>query len=237
MQSSHDIKKQMQDCLSEHAIYSRNNDYMPFKDLLILGCSKAPSFIYSLTLSFHVAVEKEDDYDTIWSLWSLLAPELHKIALNDVNDRYTGLQSDLNQLLRGMLYADCPWQGHENEKNDMERGAHYILEFANQSASNSHVFEALASLMYQFHEVFFDKGIHLLASKFAGNSDLIAKQINTAYYLDMSIGRYLQIENRGTLSRKMYNACLELLTGIVETGSARAYYLREHLIRSRKIAT
>ena len=81
---------------------------MPFKDLLITGCSKAPSFIYSLTLSFHVAVEKEGDYDAIWSLWSLLAPEVHKIALNDVNSSYMGLQYDLNHLLRGMMYAVCP---------------------------------------------------------------------------------------------------------------------------------
>ncbi len=233
---NHDIKKQMQDCLSEHVIYSRNNNFVPFKELLVLGCSKAPRFIYSLTLSYHVAVEKEDDYDAIWTLWSLLAPEAHKIALNDVNDRYIGLQNDLNQLLRGMMYADCPWQGNENEESDMKRGAHYLLEFANESANNSHVFEALASLMYQFHGVFFDKGIHLLASKFADNSSLIARQVNTAYYLEMSIGRYLQIENRGTLKRKMYNSCLELLNGIVETGSARAYYLREHMIRSRKIS-
>ena len=33
------------------------------------------------------------------------------------------------------------------------------------------------------------------------------------------------------------NGCLELLNGIVETGSARAYYLGEHMIRSRKIST
>jgi hypothetical protein len=232
---NHVIKKQMQDCLSEHVIFSRNNNFMPFKDLLVLGCSKAPSFIYSLTLSYHVAVEKEDDYDAIWTLWSLLAPEAHKIALNDINDRYTGLQSDLNQLLRGMMYADCPWQGHVNEESDMKRGAHYLLEFANESANNSHVFEALASLMYQFHKVFFDKGVHLLASKFEVNPDLIGKQVNTAYYLEMSIGRYLQIENRGVLNRKMYNSCLELLNGVVETGSARAYYFREHMVRSRKI--
>ncbi|MGU5713452.1 hypothetical protein [Aeromonas caviae] len=160
---------------------------------------------------------------------------MHKIALNDVNSSYMGLQYDLNHLLRGMMYADCPWQGHENEENDMKRGAQYLLGFASESASNSHVFEALASLMYQFHAVFFDKGIHLLASKYAKDPSLIGKQINTAYYLEMSIGRYLQIENTGALSRKMYTSCLELLNGIVETGSARAYYLREHMIRSRKI--
>ncbi|MBP9759435.1 hypothetical protein KBD45_07110 [Candidatus Dojkabacteria bacterium] len=79
--------------------------------------------------------------------------------------------------------------------------------------------------------------IQILADKFTNNSDLIAKQINTIFYLEMSIGRYLQVENRGTLSRKVYQIRLVLLTGIVETGSVRAYYLREHLLRSRKIAT
>ncbi|WP_174855818.1 hypothetical protein [Vibrio taketomensis] len=46
------------------------------------------------------------------SALSLLAPEAHKIAMNDVNDSYVGLQNDLNQLLRGLMYADSPWQGH-----------------------------------------------------------------------------------------------------------------------------
>ncbi len=232
---NHDTKKQIQDCLSEHFILSRNDNFMPFRELLISGCSKAPSFIYSLTLSYHVAMEKENDYEAIWRLWSILAPEAHKIALNDVNDPYIGLKNDSNRLLRRLMYSDTPWQGHPNEERDMKIGAPYLLDFADQSANNSHVFEALASLMYNFHNVFFDKGIHLLASKFSVNSDLISKQINTAYYLEMSIGRYLQIENRGALNRKMYTSCLELLNGIVETGSARAYYFREQMIRSRKI--
>ena len=232
---NHEIKKQMQDCLSEHIVSSRSNRFMPFKDLLVLGCSKAPGFIYALTLSYHVAVEKRNDYDAIWTLWSLLEPEAHKIALNDVNDRYTGLQSDLNRLLRGMMYADCPWQGHENEEKDMERGAEYLLGFAKKSANNSHVFEALSSLIYNFYNVFFEEGIVILAEHYSANRHLIAKQVNTAFYIEMIIGKFLQIESRGTLSRRMYDICLLLLTGIVETGSARAYYLREELIRSRKI--
>lgn len=118
----------------------------------------------------------------------------------------------------------------------MERGFEHLLAFAKQSANNSHVFMALSSLIYNFYDLFFDKGIQILADKFTSNSELIAKQVNTAFYLEMSIGRYLQVENRGMLSRKMYQICLILLTGLVETGSARAYYLREHLIRSRKIA-
>ena len=234
---NHDVKKQIQDCLSEHIIHSRTNEFSPFTELLIEGCEKAPTFIYSLKLSFDVAMEKESDFESIWLLWSVLAPEAHKIALNDVDSRYMGHQTDLNRLLRGLLYVDCPWQGHENEEKDIGRGANHLLEFVRVSGNNSHVFEALASLMYQFHRVFFEEGIYILAEKYANNSELIARQVNTAYYLEMSIGRYLQILNRGVLSRKMYNACAELLTGVVETGSARAYYLRENLIRSRRVST
>lgn len=233
---NYEIIKQIRDCFSEHVISSRKNNFMPFKDLLVLGCSKAPGFIYLLTLSYRVAVEKEGDYDAIWALWCLLAPEAHKIALNDVNDRYIGLQNDLNKLLRGMMYADCPWQGHEDEERDMKRGAKYLLGFARQSAHNSHVFEALSSLIYNFYDVFFEEGIQILAEHFRVNRHIIAKQVNTAFYIEMVVGRFLQIENRGTLSRRMYDICLLLLTGIVETGSARAYYLREELIRSRKIS-
>ncbi|HID4038410.1 TPA: hypothetical protein ACXIYM_005309, partial [Klebsiella pneumoniae] len=109
--------------------------------------------------------------------------------------------------------------------------------FAKISGNNSHVFMALSSLIYHFHHIFFDEGIHILAEKLIMNSKLIDKQINTAFYLEMAIGRYLQIENRGILSRKMYNSCMTLLSGIVETGSARAYYLRENLIRSRRVFT
>lgn len=232
---NHETKMQIQDCFIEHLIHSKTKKIVPFKDLVVSGCLKAPSIINLAKLSFDVAAEKENDFDAIWSLWKIIEPELHKIALNDVNPSYRGLQSDLNKLLRRELYADIPWQGHESERKCMEKGVEYLLAFAKKSANNSHVFMALSSLTYHFYDLFFDKGIQILADKFTVNSELIAKQGNTAFYLEMSIGRYLQVENRGMLSRRMYQICLVLLTGLVETGSARAYYLREHLVRSRRI--
>lgn len=234
---NHDIKKQIQDCFVEQIIHTKNSGFILFKELLVSGCSKAPSVIYSVKLSFDVAMEKENDFEAIWSLWHLLAPELHKIALNDANEYYRDVQGDSNRLLRGELYADTRWQGHESDRKVMEQGAEHLLRFAEQSGNNSHVFEALSSLIYNFYDLFFDKGIQILADKFTNNPQLIQKQLNTTFYLEMSIGRYLQMENRGMLSLMMYQVCLRVLTGIVETGSARAYYLREHLVRSRKIAT
>ena len=231
----HDIKKQITNCFAEHFIHTRKTGFEPFKTLLLEGCTIAPRIVYMTKLLFHVAMEKVEDWESLWEFWLMLAPEAHRIALKDVSEQYSGLQSDLNQLLRGMLYANSRWQGHENEARDMAYGSVYMLDFAKTSGNNSHIFMALSSLIYHFHNIFFDEGIHILAEKFAMNSQLISKQINTAFYLEMAIGRYLQIENRGILSRKMYNSCMTLLSGIVETGSARAYYLRENLIRSRRV--
>lgn len=233
----HDIRKQITNCFAEHFIHTRKTGFGPFKTLLLEGCSTAPRIVYMTKLLFHIAMEKAEDLESLWEFWLMLAPEAHKIALKDVNEQYSGIQSDLNQLLRGMLYADTRWQGHENEARDIAYGSVHILDFAKISGNNSHVFMALSSLIYHFHHIFFDEGIHILAEKLIMNSKLIDKQINTAFYLEMAIGRYLQIENRGILSRKMYNSCMTLLSGIVETGSARAYYLRENLIRSRRVFT
>jgi hypothetical protein len=65
------------------------------------------------------------------------------------------------------------------------------------------------------------------------NTDLLSR--NTAFYLEMAIQRFLQSENTGSLPKKLHESCFILLNAIIETASSRAYYLREHLIRSRKI--
>lgn len=199
--------------------------------MLITGCNKAPKFI-DITLSYcQIMMQREDDFSSIWLLYSLLFPTLHKIALN--NDEQ---DNDLSKLLRDRLFLNASWNGHPSDKKLMEEGASYLLKFMKESANNSHVFEALSSLIYNFYDIFFEKGISILSEKLSNNPLLITKQINTAYYLEISITRYLQVEHKGDLKRNMYESCLNLLNGIVETGSARAYYLREHLVRSRKIS-
>ena len=93
----------------------------------------------------------------------------------------------------------------------------------------------LSALIYDFYDIFFSEGIYILAENLSNSPQLINRQGDTAFYLEMILGRYLQFEERGVLSRKMYDVCLFLLTSLVETGSARAYYLRENLVRSRRI--
>lgn len=232
----YEIKKQIQDCLAEHVVHSKHRNFEPVREVLRAGCSKAPTFTYLVKLAFDIAMEKKSDFDAIWTLWRVLAPGIHAIAATEVNDPYAGHQHDLNTLLRGMLYSDSHWQRHPSETACLQVGACDLLDFVRTSGHNSHVFEALSSLMYNFHELFFEDGIFILAEKFSADNAIISRQLNTAFYLEMSMARYLQIENRAALTRSMYNACLGLLTGLVETGSARAYYLRENLIRTRRIS-
>ncbi len=231
-----DIEISIKDCLVEQLIFDSNKNFDNFKNILISGCMKAPNFIHLIKLSFDVEMHKNSNYEAIWKFWKTIEPELTKIALTDTNIIYRR-DEDINELLRGFLHTDTRWEGLPSDRKCIEHGAKFLLNFANQNAKNIHVFESLASWIYNFFDLFFENGIQILAEYFNKNKELILKCSNTIFYLEMSIGRYLQVENRGVLSLKMYNICFSLLTGIIETGSARAYYLREQLIRSRKIAS
>lgn len=231
-----DSVKAVQDCLVAHVVHSREFEFEPVRDLLILGCSQAPTFIHLVKLSFDVEMEKSSDFDAIWALWQVLEPGLEVIAKTDVNSRYSGRESDLNRLLRSMLYLGFTDNGHPSNKLCLERGKNYLLSFARKNGQNSHVFESLCSLIYRYPEMFFADGINIAAEKYEKNPQIINMQVNSTYYLEMTIARYLQVDNRGPLPRKIHKSFLSLLTGVVETGSARAYYLRDNLVSARRIA-
>ena len=231
-----DSVKAIQDCLVAHVVHSRNFEFEHVRDLLIVGCSRAPAFTHLVKLSFDVEMEKSSDFDAIWALWKVLEPGLEAIAETDVNSRYSGRENDLNRLLRSMLYLGFSDNGHPSNKLCLERGKDHLLNFARKNGQNSHVFESLCSLMYRYPEMFFADGISIAAEKYEKDPRIINMQINSTYYLEMAIAKYLQIDNRGPLPRKLHKSFLSLLTGVVETGSARAYYLRDNLVSARRIA-
>lgn len=230
----YDVIIAIQNCFAEHVIASKNENFESVRELLLAGCQQAPSFTYLVKLKFDTVMEQQSDYEGMWQLWRLLEPQLHEIALKAVYTPYSGHQYDLNTFLRGMLYSDGVYQKHPNRIKAIETGSHYLFEFCKNTAKNSLVFESLCSLMYQFHELFFDKGIYVLAEEYKNNPGTLTPQGNAAYCLEMAIAKLFQLADK--LSPKMYEACLTLLTGIVETGSARAYYLRESLIRTRRVS-
>jgi hypothetical protein len=208
-----------------------------FADLLIEGCETAPEFVDYLQLSVAFVTENNNQKELYWTFWKELSKKVESIAIATANQdsRY---QSEKNsrKLIRGMLLADAPWQKLDYERQDIALGKDLILEVVENAGKNVNVFEALSSLMYHFPRVFFQSGVHILAKHQSevGGTRLLSG-VNTAFYLEGSIQRFLQIDETGPLTREMHQSCFTLLDALVETASSRAYYLREQLIHSRRI--
>ena len=48
--------------------------------------------------------------------------------------------------------------------------------------------------------------------------------LNSVFYLEKSIHRYLMVENTASLHREEHQACLILLNELVDVASSEAYY-------------
>lgn len=211
-----------------------------FSDYIIQlneGCNAAPDFVKHLVLYFAVKTENRQQEVVYWKLWGKLSDTMRTIAIDTAHkeqDRYG--RDKRTSLLRSILKADMPWKKVNEDVQLVESGKTQLINFCRDTAINPDVFEALTKLMYYFPNLFFDQGIHILALHQKAESSLrLLSGVNTTFYLEGSIQRFLQHEQTGSLPRKIHGSCLMLLNAVVETGSAQAYSLREHLIRSRRI--
>jgi len=221
---------------ANYLFHLHHSNFFPYLELMREGCDIAPSFMSHFILFVAMDAEKKDMKEVFWSLWKELSQKVQEIAIaisdHDSNyDRDNGME-----LVRRMLMADIPWKRRDFENQEIAYGKDLILEFVTKAGQNQEVFEALARLIYYFQSIFFESGISILAKlqKENGGSSLFTG-VNTAFYLESAIQRFLQVQNTGPVSRNLHQSCLILLDAIVETASSRAYYLREHLVRSRKI--
>ena len=216
---------------AKYLFYLQDSNFKDYVDQLRIGCKIAPNFVYYLVLCVAVEAERQGEKEVYWQLWKELSQEVQKIAIE-----FAGKGSEYRDLIRGMLKADIDWQKIDYETQDMTLGKDLLLEFVTNAGKNPDVFEALASLMYHFPSIFFESGVHILSKhqKDEGGTRLLSG-VNTAFYLERAIQGFLQVDRTGPLPRSLHESCFVLLNAIVETASSRAYYLREHLIRSRRI--
>ena len=222
---------------AKYLFHLHESGFENYIEQLRMGCETAPSFMNYLILCVAVEAEKEDKKEVYWQLWKELSHKVQEIAIQLAKfDADYRQRDNKRELIRGILHADAPWQKVDYEKQDIAFGKKIILEFVTNAGKNPDVFEALASLMYHFPSIFFEPGIHILSKhqKDEGGTGLLSG-VNTAFYIERSIQRFLQLEQTGPLQKNMHESCFILLDAIVETASSRAYYLREHLIRSRRI--
>ncbi|MBB3132260.1 energy-coupling factor transporter ATP-binding protein EcfA2 [Paenibacillus rhizosphaerae] len=208
-----------------------------FIEELRCGCDSAPEFMSSILLHIEYQSEKLGNKEIYWRLWKQLSDKVQGISLDIASKQGLGYRGDdRTKLIRNMLHVDLSWQKVDYESQDIALGKEAIIEFVKNTGVNSDVFEAMASLMYHFPSVFLDPGL-LIISKYqrdVGGTQLLSG-VNTTYYLLRCIQRFLLVDNTETISSEWYQACLILLDAIVEMASSEAYYLREHLIRSRRI--
>jgi energy-coupling factor transporter ATP-binding protein EcfA2 len=207
-----------------------------FREQLILGCDSSPQFISWLLLSIAVSTEKVDNKIIFWNFWNQLSDKVQEIALSIKDQKENKHRDKRNKLVGEMLFLDVPWQKTDYEKQDIGIGKEFILEFVSKAGENSDVFEAMASLMYHFPRIFLEQGLILLANhqNVIKGTKLFSK-VNTIYYLEISIQRFLLQEYTEYLSLKQHKSCHILLDALIETASSKAYFLREHLIKSRRI--
>ena len=216
---------------SQYLFCLHDSKFEDYIEQLRIGCKIAPSFVYYLVLCVAVEAERKGEKEVYWQLWKELWRKVQKIAIE-----VAAKDSEYRGLIRGMLKADIDWQKIDYETQDIALGKDLLLEFVTNAGKNPDVFEALASLMYHFPSIFFESGVHILSKhqKDEGGTRLLSG-VNTAFYLERAIQGFLQVDRTGPLPRSMHESCFVLLNAIVETASSRAYYLREHLIRSRRI--
>ena len=201
------------------------------------GCDKAPHLIKSVLLWVHLIAERTGKKDRYWWFWRQLSEPVQNIAVKIAKEKLTLRQVDeKRELIRHMLFADINNQNAGNERDNIEFGEDSIKQFVINAGINSDVFEAMSSLMYYYPEIFFESGLSILSKhqKEIAGTELLS--ISTVFYLEIALSHYLLFDNTALLSKEIYSACKVLLDAIVETGSSRAYYLREHLVRSRRVA-
>jgi hypothetical protein len=222
---------------SKYLFCLHNSKFEDYIEQLQMGCEISPRFVDYLLLCVAVEAERQGKKAVYWQLWKELSQKLQKIAIEVArNDSDYRWRDDRRMLIRSILKADIDWQKIDYETQDIAFGKDLLLEFVTKAGENPDVFEALSSLMYHFPSIFFELGVHILSKhqKEEGGTRLLSG-VNTAFYLERAIQRFLQLDQTGSLPRSMHDSCFVLLNAIVETASSRAYYLREHLIRSRKI--
>lgn len=217
--------------------FSKENQQI-FMEQLRYGCGIAPNFMHWLLLHIAFLAEKMEIKESYWEILKELSETVQEIAISLVSgyDRHSR-QGGRTKLIRSMLCADTPWQKIDYEKQDIALGKDLVVEFVEKAGSNPDVFEAMAALMYHFPAIFFEVGLHITAKYLREfDKNQLFSGVNTAFYLERSLQRFLLIDNTTLLSYAVHRDCSILLDAIVETASSGAYYLREHLIRSRRIA-
>ncbi|MDQ1353719.1 MAG: hypothetical protein QG657_4026, partial [Acidobacteriota bacterium] len=240
IQIDHELPVDFAKRFADYLLSLPESDWTKFIEPLRDACDSSPDFVKWIFLYTSLSAQNMRQEKLFWRFWSHLSETIQKIAVSLAKMQSEDRRRDeRTQLIRSVLYADTPWQKVDKENQNVifrNYGKDLLLQFAENAGANPDVFEALSSLMYHFPDIFLNQGLKILAShqEKVGGTHLLDR--DTPFYLENCIRKYLFQDNTGLIPKEMHKACKILLDAIVESASSAAYYLREHLIRSRKIS-
>jgi hypothetical protein len=205
------------------------------------SCYTSPSLLYWILLYYQELANQYNSRKRYWDLWSEISEDMQKIAIerskskSRVSRFNRSHDSDEQKLIRFMLYADIRPENVDYERDNVTLGQKHICNFVASAGINRDVFEAMTALMYYFPEIFFETGLKILSKKQTevGGIDLLSPI--SSFYLERCLNRFL-LSNSSPISIEKYQSCQVLLNALVENTSSGAYYLRDYLIRCRRIA-
>lgn len=201
-------------------------------DDLTKACEFAPSFTRALLLQVLIRCEKITDFNCYRVYFEYLMPTLVSLSIKYCDDRQHDHHGNVRSLLWMFINANTPWIKNLEEQNNILDAKEVIIRFSHDAACNKEVFLGLSSLAYKFTEVFLNEALDTLARNVKSNHRVMDS--NAAFYCESFIHKYL-LNSYGPLPRAMHRNINMILDALVERGSAKAYFLREHLVRSRKI--
>jgi len=237
---NHELLADFMKSFADYLLSIPESCWTKFIEQLQDACETSPDFVKWIFIHILLTAQNMKQEELYWRFWSHLSETIQKIAVSLAQPQSENRRRDeRTKLIRFVLYADISWQKESKENQNVifeNFGKNLLLQFAENAGANPDVFEALSSLMYHFPDIFLNQGLKILArhQEKVGGTHLLDR--NAAFYLENCIRRYLFRDNTGLIPKAMHKACKILLDALVETASSAAYYLREHLIRSRKIS-
>lgn len=218
-------------------IYRLDNKYLKeYKTLLNETCNHAPYFMKWTLIRVRYLSEKNCNMDKYWNLFNIIFDTMQQISLElEKGENYKF--DKRKDILEEYIYLNTPWSKLDYQNPPIIDGIDYICKFVNTSNKNIIVFESMCSLIYHFPNLLIKKGILTFDS--LTEQDIIyilEKNSNSVFYLENILHSFINNLDNNTLSEQEYKTCVKLLNSLIECASSKAYYTREYLIKSKKIA-
>lgn len=211
------------------------NDLDNYMEAINKACNNAPYFMRWTLLQYRLLTEKNNDTDKYWEFFNKISNIMIDISKElAIGEKYK--YEERVKILSEYIYLNTPWQPVDFEKPPISGGVKYICEFVKNSNNNVIVFEGISSLMYYFPELILKEG--LITFKTLSENDIksnLEKSSNSIFYLENLLHSYVINLENNTITKEFYNICENILNALVECASSKAYYIREYLMKSKKI--